>query len=798
MAIKYPDRIESNNPQAYGIVKATEIAGQRQVKQLSDLYKLPDAILSESKTGEDAEGQIWIVGKDQYQLISWQNRNDASGWQKVIPFNEKMFDRFYNLDGNMINSLTGYIKATELLNLLENDSLLNALGKLEYKADLTYDLVTSVYEGVHTIEELREMLKILEEIQNSSEVLNSYLSKYLPLAGGIMSGSIDMNKNSLKNAGFEVVTTLPTTNLFVGRQVTYNGKIYTYHNGKWISTADDLGDLKETLSSEFVFRPTADTHSVKDEFASVKSIKGNTVVWNQLIKSLHASPIICSLDKTVTTEKKYIINSGSHTPSTRFLYVNEGTNVESTHKLLLKLKYKTNFTNTLTFRYQCYNDTYASVILSYTKDKWSDNSFILTQGWKCGFNSGFHVFNSYVEGEYLSIPNEGGIQLFDLTQMFGEGNEPTIEEFEAMFPNDYYEYNEGELMSFDGKGLKSVGFNQWDEEWENGQFTLEGNIASNPNRIVSSFIKVIPSKKYFYRINQPTIIASDAAFYDENKNCVHYTTAFYINSEFTIPNNVHYIRICPSSTYGNTYNNDICLNLSHNGEKNGEYQPYEEHIVNLPIKKYFPDGLKSAGAVYDEIVFDKNIGKYKAIQRIGSVDMGSFKWNKYEINDSKYVFSFPKPSYIKTFQSTEKANVLTIKYPTVTWSNLFSNVVNYGFAISGEFLRLGDNSFTDAASLKASLQGQILYYELAEPIETIIEDYDLIAYKANDWGTEEVLSEEPTTPIKADIEYNFDATNEIRNHIFEIKKLNKKIDELTALVESLLTTQNVNYEKVEN
>lgn len=40
------------------------------------------------------------------------------------------------------------------------------------------------------------------------------------------------------------------------------------------------------------------------------------------------------------------------------------------------------------------------------------------------------------------------MNIFDLTQMFGAGNEPsTPEEFEAMFPADYYPYNAGELMS---------------------------------------------------------------------------------------------------------------------------------------------------------------------------------------------------------------------------------------------------------------------------------------------------------------------------------------------------------------
>lgn len=39
-------------------------------------------------------------------------------------------------------------------------------------------------------------------------------------------------------------------------------------------------------------------------------------------------------------------------------------------------------------------------------------------------------------------------QIYDLTAMFGSGNEPTsVEEFEKMFPNDYYPYNAGEIIS---------------------------------------------------------------------------------------------------------------------------------------------------------------------------------------------------------------------------------------------------------------------------------------------------------------------------------------------------------------
>ena len=36
----------------------------------------------------------------------------------------------------------------------------------------------------------------------------------------------------------------------------------------------------------------------------------------------------------------------------------------------------------------------------------------------------------------------------NLTKMFGEGNEPTPEQFEAMFPKVYYPYVEGTRVNF--------------------------------------------------------------------------------------------------------------------------------------------------------------------------------------------------------------------------------------------------------------------------------------------------------------------------------------------------------------
>ena len=86
MALRQPDRLESNNPKAYGIVKATEISGHRTVTSFMKLCNIPDCILSESgnNTNSDAIGQVWYVISDncRYILVDWENRRNIHGWEK--------------------------------------------------------------------------------------------------------------------------------------------------------------------------------------------------------------------------------------------------------------------------------------------------------------------------------------------------------------------------------------------------------------------------------------------------------------------------------------------------------------------------------------------------------------------------------------------------------------------------------------------------------------------------------------------------------------------------------------------
>lgn len=130
MALKYPDRLESNNPKAFGIAKAVEISGHKTVKNLDGLYSIADCILSDSKSNldNDAIGQEWYV-IDQgayYRLVSWENRNNENGWIKR--------DGSITGDiGNIQDSLNTHISRTDNPHKVTKDQV--GLGNVDNTSD---------------------------------------------------------------------------------------------------------------------------------------------------------------------------------------------------------------------------------------------------------------------------------------------------------------------------------------------------------------------------------------------------------------------------------------------------------------------------------------------------------------------------------------------------------------------------------------------------------------------------------------------------------------------------------------
>lgn len=189
----------------------------------------------------------------------------------------------------------------------------------------------------------------------------------------------------------------------------------------------------------------------------------------------------------------------------------------------------------------------------------------------------------------------GTDNIFDLTQMFGSTIADYIYSleqstagagvawFRKLFPSDYYAYDAGTLKSVEGLSAhKTTGFNQWDEEWEQGGINASNgtNTLKTTRTRSKNYIPVISGASYYFNIGANGISNGLlVCFYDADKNYI--SGGWQANALITIPSNAYHIRFCTGDAYGGTYLNDICINLAWDNSRNGEYEPYELHSYPL-------------------------------------------------------------------------------------------------------------------------------------------------------------------------------------------------------------------------
>lgn len=163
---------------------------------------------------------------------------------------------------------------------------------------------------------------------------------------------------------------------------------------------------------------------------SVKSVGGRSIVFNQLIPDsiIH---VTVTIDEDVT-EDKWISRIEADT-----------SNIISAHghKVLGKcVKDASNPTANVVVRF---GDNNANISNGYESEHSTEKGIYTLQSSVKNGALYYRAFAGATAGTYKFT-----LQLFDLTLMFGSGNEPsTVEEFEKMFPADYYPYNAGEIVS---------------------------------------------------------------------------------------------------------------------------------------------------------------------------------------------------------------------------------------------------------------------------------------------------------------------------------------------------------------
>ena len=197
--------------------------------------------------------------------------------------------------------------------------------------------------------------------------------------------------------------------------------------------------------------------------------------------------------------------------------------------------------------------------------KWTYNK---TSSASCSLNfysnlSG--VSGGLPEGETMTMEN---LMVFDLTYIFGAGNEPSTEaEFIRRLKKIVYHYSPGEIISIEQASAYLYGLNIWDEEWEQGDISsITGQPVPSSLYIRSkNFTRVLPSTTYFGSVGTGRVWVF---YYDNQFNYISYTVGGFANTTFTTPSSCTFIKIGHGGT---TYDNDICINLS-DSSTNGTYE----------------------------------------------------------------------------------------------------------------------------------------------------------------------------------------------------------------------------------
>lgn len=366
---------------------------------------------------------------------------------------------------------------------------------------------------------------------------------------------------------------------------------------------------------------------------------------------------------------------------------------------------------------------------------------------------------SIVIAVYLDTDTEIDItfipQIFDLTQMFGSEIADYIYNlematagagvawFRKYFPKDYYEYNAGELMHVsDLQSHDMVGFNLWDEEWENGAYsTQDGTAIINSNRIRSkNLIPVVPNSTYY--VSAPSSYGDiNVHYFDSDKKFI---SCAYNKREstFVTPSNCHYILWNNATNNVTTYNHDICINLSWDGERDGEYEPYVKHSYPLDSSltlRGIPK-LSADGKLYYDGDHYKSDGTVE--RRYGIVDLGTLDWdriaNPFQSLSETYLFVNIGQTIDGNAIADYSEKRITPLYKNVIVYTHFDNDKSIGY-IYEKRIAIRDDSYTDAASFKAAMSGVYLVYELAEPTTEEAQPFQSPQI-VDDFGTEEYVT----------------------------------------------------------
>lgn len=426
------------------------------------------------------------------------------------------------------------------------------------------------------------------------------------------------------------------------------------------------------------------------KLASVKQIGGKTVAWNQMLNEGSFVYSIYGVDPIIDNHKLSIV--GTTTQGSNYIF-------HSNLKLIKDHKYYIgDFSSVFGMTLHLHNFTTSE---HFAFAEYDSGSIIYTHSLETGRFQIYFNNSSGCEVNIVGIP-----QVFDLTKMFGAGNEPaTVGEFEAMFPDDYYPYNKGELLSAPVSEVVEQGKNLW-----------------NPNNEYDKFYD-------FYLPKGMTLFVAFKTNYDASVFSVLYddgsNEGWYINSNIyedgyrkryiTLNKNILAIKV-----YGSYHPTDVFVSTKGFDEITPYHKtshPISQSILDLPGYGW------SAGDVHNYVDLENK--KYH--KRVGKVDLGQIEWIRKKATNGMYWFESKIGCANVTVGETPKI-LNSYGYNTVSCKDLIDDTLISDKDICNttttNTLILRNDVYTDAETFKTDMSGVMLYYQLAT--EEIADISDLL------------------------------------------------------------------------
>lgn len=437
---------------------------------------------------------------------------------------------------------------------------------------------------------------------------------------------------------------------------------------------------------------------------SVKSVGGKSVVWNQLISQLIEAKSASVTGAKLTDKTLQISGTSTNVVFLRIVPVQ---------------------TAIIGHKYLFHSHASDTAELSNFNGFYNNESETDKRFYEYGKGTIFTNADNAIEMRLrldadVTVNFQITPQLFDLTAMFGSGNEPTtVEEFEAMFPAAYYPYNAGEIVSAGVTEVVEQGRNLFDVE-KCAALGLYYGFEIDTNKTLQIALKdgkTCPTNASFgiaytrgntmanWLITSQGVVETKT---DSSKmtDSTQIMVVCYPGNKETMQSIADAFDIM---LVGGIYKPDTMP----------AYAPFHRNEYPIPEAiKALPGYGWSAGTARNYVDYENK----KYVQCVGSVDLGTLTWEKGESVSFK-THHLAGQKLTKSYSIAP--NFICPKYSTKTQNESWGKTSITGISATSNvngYIYVNDTSYTDATAFKQAMQGVTLYYELANPIVTDISD----------------------------------------------------------------------------